>query len=89
MDNTSYVNFHGFGSGDAGGPIDCRVDDLCNHVGFTDVAAQAGCWWHFEEKNSQDSRLREEMARSRNSAQKQAYFKILSHLHLVSSQSDH
>jgi hypothetical protein len=22
-------------SGDAGGPIDCKVDDLCNHVGFT------------------------------------------------------
>jgi hypothetical protein len=40
MENKSSVNFHGFGLGDAGGPIDCRADDLCNHVGFTDVAAQ-------------------------------------------------
>jgi hypothetical protein len=33
------VNFHRFGLGDAGGPIDSRVGDLCNHVGFPDVAA--------------------------------------------------
>jgi hypothetical protein len=23
----------------------------------TDLAAQAGCWWHFEDKNWLDSRL--------------------------------
>jgi hypothetical protein len=63
MENKSSVKIHGFGSGDAGGLIDCRVDDLCNHVGFTDVAAQTSCWRHFEEKNSLDSRLREGKAR--------------------------
>jgi hypothetical protein len=26
-----------------GGPIDCIVGNLCNHVGFTDVAAPRGC----------------------------------------------
>jgi hypothetical protein len=31
MENKRSVDFHGFGSGDAGGPIDSRVDDLCNH----------------------------------------------------------
>jgi hypothetical protein len=50
--NTSSVNFHGFGLGDAGGPIDSIVDDLCNYVAFTDIAART-------EKNSLDSRLRE------------------------------
>jgi hypothetical protein len=39
------VNFHRFGLGDAGGPIDSRVDVLCNHVGLTDcIAAPRGCW---------------------------------------------
>jgi hypothetical protein len=34
------VNVDRFGAFvDAGGPIDSRVGDLCNHVGFTDVAA--------------------------------------------------
>jgi hypothetical protein len=42
--------FHGFGSGDVRDPIDRRVDGLCNHVCFTDVAAPSGCWWLFEEK---------------------------------------
>jgi hypothetical protein len=64
------VNFHRFGLGDAGGPIDSRVGDLCNHVGpidsrvgdlcnhvgFTDVAAPRGCWRLFEQKKSPDSR---------------------------------
>jgi hypothetical protein len=45
--------------GDAGGPIDSRVGDLCNHVGFTDVAAPRGYWRLFEQKKSPDSRLRE------------------------------
>jgi hypothetical protein len=52
MEIKSSVNCHGLGYGDAGSPIDCRVDDLCNHIGFTDVAAQTSCWRHFEEKNS-------------------------------------
>jgi hypothetical protein len=43
MENTSVVT----GWGDAGGPIDSRLDDLCNHVGFTGIAAQTGCWRHF------------------------------------------
>jgi hypothetical protein len=64
MENKSYVNFHGFGSGDAGGPIDCSVGYLCNHVGFTDVAAQTSCWRLLEEKHSLDSRLREGTERS-------------------------
>jgi hypothetical protein len=56
MENKSSVNFHGFGSGDAGILIDSRVDDLYNHVGVT---APRGCWRHFGERNSLDSRLRE------------------------------
>jgi hypothetical protein len=53
MENKSPVNFHGFGSGDAGGPIDSRVGDPCNHVDdFTDVAAPSGCWRLFEENKS-------------------------------------
>jgi hypothetical protein len=52
MENKSSVNFHWCGSGDAGVKIDSRVDDLCNHVCFTDVAAPRGCWRHFEEKGS-------------------------------------
>jgi hypothetical protein len=39
MENKRSVNFHRFGLGDAGGLIDSSVGDLCNHVGFTDVAA--------------------------------------------------
>jgi hypothetical protein len=39
VENKRSINFHRFGLGDAGGPIDSRVCDLCNHVGFTDVAA--------------------------------------------------
>jgi hypothetical protein len=58
MENKSSVDFHGFSSGDAGGPIDCRGDDICNHVGFTDVTVPRGSWRHFKEKNSLDSRLR-------------------------------
>jgi hypothetical protein len=54
MEKKSSVNF-----GRCGGPIHCRVDDLCNHVGFTDVAAQTSCWRHFVEKKSLDLRLRE------------------------------
>jgi hypothetical protein len=57
MENKSSVNFHGFGLGDAGGPIESSVDDLCNRVGFIDVAAQRFCWRHFEEKNSLDSQF--------------------------------
>jgi hypothetical protein len=44
------VNFHRFGQGDAGGQIERRVDGLCNHVCFTDVAAPSGCWRLFEEQ---------------------------------------
>jgi hypothetical protein len=43
VENIRSVNFHRFGLGDAGGPIDSRVGDLCNHVGFTDVAGTRGC----------------------------------------------
>jgi hypothetical protein len=49
---------------DAGGPIDSRVGDLCNHVGFTDVAAPRCCWQQFEQKKSLDSHLRERAERS-------------------------
>jgi hypothetical protein len=42
VENKRSVNFHRFDLGDAGGPIDSRVGDLCNHVDFTDVAA-GGC----------------------------------------------
>jgi hypothetical protein len=52
VENKRSVNFYWFGLGDAGGPIDSRVGDLCNHVGFTDVAAPRGCWRLFEEKKS-------------------------------------
>jgi hypothetical protein len=45
-------NFHRFALGDAGGLIDIRVCDLCNHVGFTDVGAPRGCWRLFELKKS-------------------------------------
>jgi hypothetical protein len=63
MENKRSVDFQGFGQGDAGGPIDRRVDGLCSHVCFTDVAAPSGyvcftdvaapsgCWRLFEEKN--------------------------------------
>jgi hypothetical protein len=51
------VNFHRFSLGDAGGLIDSRVSDLCNHVGFTDVAAPRGCWQLLEQKKLLDSRL--------------------------------
>jgi hypothetical protein len=37
VENKRSVNFHRFDLGDAGGPIDSKVGDLCNHVGFTDV----------------------------------------------------
>jgi hypothetical protein len=52
MENKSSVNFHGFGSGDAGVLADNKgsVDDLSNHVDFTDVAAQRSCWQHFEKE---------------------------------------
>jgi hypothetical protein len=40
------------------------VCDLCNHVGFTDVAAPRGCWRLFEQKKLLDSRLREGAERS-------------------------
>jgi hypothetical protein len=56
VENKRSVNFHRFGLGDAGGPIDSIVGDLCNHVGFTDVAAPRGCWRLFEPKKSLDSR---------------------------------
>jgi hypothetical protein len=59
VENKRSVNFHRFGLGDAGGAIDSRVGDLCNHVGFTDVAAPRGSWQLFEQKKSLDSRLRE------------------------------
>jgi hypothetical protein len=58
VENKRSVNFHRFDLSDAGGPIDSRVGDLCNHVGFIDVAAQS--WRLFEQKKSPDSRLREE-----------------------------
>jgi hypothetical protein len=32
------------------GPVDRRVDGLCNRVCFTDVAAPSGCWRLSEEK---------------------------------------
>jgi hypothetical protein len=35
VENKRSVYFHRFGSGEAGGPIDSRVGDFCNHVGFT------------------------------------------------------
>jgi hypothetical protein len=35
-----------------GGMIDSRVGDLCNHVGFADVAAPRGCWRLFEQNKS-------------------------------------
>jgi hypothetical protein len=54
--------------GDAGGPIDSRLGDLCNHVGFTDVAAPRGSWLLFEPKKSLDSRLREGAERSVDSS---------------------
>jgi hypothetical protein len=44
------VNFHRFGLGDAVGPIDSRVRDLCNQVGLADVAVPIGCWQLFEQK---------------------------------------
>jgi hypothetical protein len=59
VENKRSVNFHRFGLGDARGPINSIVGDLCNHFGFTDVAAPRGCWRLFEQKKSQDSRLRE------------------------------
>jgi hypothetical protein len=63
VENKRSVNFHRFGLGDSGGPIDSRVGDLCNHVGFTDVA-QRGCWRLFEQKKSQNPRLIEGAERS-------------------------
>jgi hypothetical protein len=61
VENKHSVKVHTFGLGDAGGGIDSRVGDLCNHVGFTDVAAPRGCWRLFEQNKSPgpDSRLRE------------------------------
>jgi hypothetical protein len=59
VENKHSVNFHRFGLGDAGGPIESRVGELCNHVGFTDVAASRGCWRLFEQKKLPDSWLRE------------------------------
>jgi hypothetical protein len=44
VENKRSANFHRFGLGDAGGPIDSRVGHLCNHVGFTDVAAPIAYW---------------------------------------------
>jgi hypothetical protein len=58
-ENKRSVKVHRFGLGDAGGPIDSRVCDLCNHVGFNNVAAPRGCWRLFEPKKSPDSWLRE------------------------------
>jgi hypothetical protein len=55
VENKRSVNFHRFGLGDAGCLIDSRVADLCNHVGFTDVAAPRGCWRLFEQKKSSQS----------------------------------
>jgi hypothetical protein len=60
VENKRSVKFRRFGLGDAGGPIDSRVGDLCNHVGFTDVYScserlLAAVWT----KKSPDSRLRE------------------------------
>jgi hypothetical protein len=63
MENNSSVDFHGFGLGDEEGLIDSTVDGLCNHVGFTEVAAPRGCWRLFEQNKSLDSRLREEAER--------------------------
>jgi hypothetical protein len=45
VENKRSVNFHRFGLGHAGGSIDSCVGDLCNHVGFTDVAAQLAAVW--------------------------------------------
>jgi hypothetical protein len=59
VENKRSVNFYRFGLGDAGCPIDSRIGDLCNHVGFTDVAAPRSCWRLLEQNKSQDSRLRE------------------------------
>jgi hypothetical protein len=53
VENKRSVNFHRFGLGDAGGPIDSRIGDLCNHVGFTDVGFTAPRGWQlFEQKKS-------------------------------------
>jgi hypothetical protein len=54
VENKRSVNFH-----DARDKIDSRDSDLCNHVGFTDVAAPRGCWRLFEQKKSLASQLRE------------------------------
>jgi hypothetical protein len=51
-ENKSSANFHGFGSGDAGFPVQSLVDVLSNRVGFTDVAAPRGSWRHFEEEKT-------------------------------------
>jgi hypothetical protein len=39
VENKRSAKFHRFDLGDAGGSIESRVGDLCNHVGFTDEAA--------------------------------------------------
>jgi hypothetical protein len=38
MENKNSVNFHMFGLGDDAGVRLIVIGDLCNHVGFTDVA---------------------------------------------------
>jgi hypothetical protein len=59
------------------------VDDLCNHVGFTDVAAQTGWRRHFDENKPRC--LRGKRAETGLHYLKFNYL----HLHLVLSQSDH
>jgi hypothetical protein len=52
VENKRSVNFHRFGLCDAGGSINSRIGDLCNHVGFTDVAAPRGCWRLFKQQKN-------------------------------------
>jgi hypothetical protein len=61
VENKCSVNFHWFGLGDAGGPIDRRVGDLCNHVRFTDEAAPRGFWRLFEYKKSLGKRAKTDL----------------------------
>jgi hypothetical protein len=70
------VKFHRFGLGDAGGPIDSRVGDLCNHIGFTDVAAPRDCWRLFEQKKLPDWQLREGDLREKRAKTDLLYLKF-------------
>jgi hypothetical protein len=102
VENKRSVNFHRFGLGNAGGPIDSRVGDLCNHVGFTNLAAPRGCWRLFEQKKPLDSRLREGVEHSiapylgsfnlylrEKCAKTDLLYLTFNSLSFVSSQSDH